>query len=116
MYQGRTNHIFIFNWEIWQIFFYHYYTQLLTSFAAHNLDINTGLYKVPYPPLGGEDRIPPWEERKEEKKRTGKKRGGGKRRGGAKKGKWIAITILGSFFKSGMGRLSKSMEQYTPLH
>ena len=39
----------------------------------------------------------------------------------AKKGNWKAkkddfsVTILGSFFKSGMGRLSKSMEQYTPL-
>jgi len=27
----------------------------------------------------------------------------------------IALTILGSFFKSGMGNLSKSTEQYTPL-
>ena len=27
----------------------------------------------------------------------------------------FAITIFGSFFKSGIGRLSKFMEQYTPL-
>ena len=39
-----------------------------------------------------------------------------------KKGNWkakkddFAVTNLGSFFKSGMGRLSKSIEQYTPLH
>ena len=27
----------------------------------------------------------------------------------------FTVTILESFFKSGMGRLLKSMEQYTPL-
>jgi len=38
-----------------------------------------------------------------------------------KNGKWKAkkddftVNILGSFFKTGMGRLSKSMEPYTPL-
>ena len=35
-----------------------------------------------------------------------------------KKGEWkddFAVTTLERFFKSGMGRLSKSMEQYTPL-
>ena len=28
----------------------------------------------------------------------------------------FAVTLLGSFFKSGMGRLLKSLEQYTPLY
>ena len=27
----------------------------------------------------------------------------------------FGVKIMGSFFKSGRGRLSKSMEQYTPL-
>ena len=45
--------------------------------GGDNLDINTGLYKVPYPPLGGEERR---EEKDGEKERRGKKERRGQKR------------------------------------
>ena len=70
------------------------------------------------------------EERSEEKVGKGKKKGGKGKKGGkerkrgkkeeknkknrdryAKKDEEFAVTIFGSFFKSGMGRLLKSMKQ-----
>ena len=59
-------------------------------------------------------------ERKKEKRKkkdTRKKNRGMVGKKGKRKGKRddFAVTILGRFLKSGKGRLSKSMEQYTPL-
>ena len=65
-------------------------------------------------------------EEKEGKRKKKKRKGGEKRRKGRKKdNKWwakkremeskkedFAVTVWGSFSKSGMGRLSKSMEHY----
>ena len=56
------------------------------------------------------------EKREKKKKNKDKNRGmvGEKREMESKKDDF-AFTILGSFFKSGMGRFSKSMEQYTDI-
>ena len=54
--------------------------------------------------------------RKGRKKRhKDKKRYGGQKGNGKQKNMIFAVTILGRFFKSPMGRVSKSTEQYTPL-
>ena len=79
------------------------------------------MYKIPYSPNskqigkifkrgGKKGRKRGKREEKEEKRREKKE----KRKKKRQKGKKIAVTILGSFFKSGMGRLSNSMEQYIP--